>query len=293
MEKVYLLLRQNTESGPFTLSELQQLHLQPTDLIWIEGVSNSWSAPSTLTDQPPNEFRGPDTNDWVSPRSEEGRRAPEQGGSQASFTVGSTPLQNSGLSGTYRDPEDIELIFHKKGGATVSLAQLLGVAAITALLVLAWDNRFALLQTKEETVSYASPPVVFVPKIPEPPPIQTATALNIKDSSSELPGQPINKLDNAVKGKKGIPKQWKGETPKPVVIESAEKEAESVEVKEAPPVDELVPATVVVDSPSASAPEGVNEGEQVKKKTLGQAIKGLFKKKNKEGRKKEDRSGQE
>jgi hypothetical protein len=295
MEKVYLLLRQNTESGPFTLSELQHLHLQPTDLIWIEGVSNSWSAPTILTDQPQNEFRGPDTNDWVSPRSEEGRRAPEQGGSQASLAVGSTSLQGSGPSGTYREPEDIELIFHKKGGATVSLVQLLGVAAITALLALAWDNRFALLQTKEDAVSYASTPVVFVPKLPEPSPIQTAAALVIKDSSSELPEQPINKVGNAVKSKKELPNHRKGQRPKTVVNQSAEKEAERLEVKEAPPVVDIAPAkTVIVDTPPASTPEGANEGEHVRKKTLGQTIKGLFKKKNKGDRKKdEERSNEE
>lgn len=287
MEKVYLLLRQNTESGPFTLSELQQLHLEPTDLIWIEGVSNSWSAPSILTDQSRNEFGAPDTNHWVSPRSEEGRRAPEESGSQASFTARGATLQRPGISRSYREAEDIELIFHKKDGATVSLVQLLGVAAITALLALAWDNRFALIQTKQDAVSYASTPVVFVPNIPAPSPIQRAAALGT-DSSGELPRQPVNKVDNAVNRKKATPKQEKVEKSKPVVTDWDEKEAGNPEVKETRPEVDIAPAPVRVDTPTASTPEGINEGQQVKKKTLGQAIKGLFKKKNKEDRKRED-----
>ncbi len=291
MEKVYLLLRQNTESGPYTLSELKRLRLQPTDLIWIEGVSNAWSPPSILTDPPRNEFRGPDANDWVSPRSGEGRQAPQQGGAQASFAVGSTSLQRPHSSRSYREAEeDIELVLHKKGGTTVSLEQLLVVGAITALLALAWDNRFALLQTKEDVVSYASTPVVFVPNIPAPSPVQAGAASVIKDSSSEVSQPPVSRVESA-KSKRVAPKP-KVAMPKAVIAGSVQKEAEGTDVKLAPPVVDIELPALTVDTPSAPKPEGVNEGEPVKKKTLGQAIKGLFKKKNKEGRKKEDSSEQ-
>ena len=44
MKKVYLLLRNNSQSGPFTIDELLQQQLKPTDLIWKEGIS-AWRHP--------------------------------------------------------------------------------------------------------------------------------------------------------------------------------------------------------------------------------------------------------
>jgi hypothetical protein len=246
-----------------------------------------------LTSDPGKEFRGPDTNGWVSPRSDEGRHGPEQIGSQTAFAAGRPTVHNSGLAGSYREAEDIELIFHKKGGATVSLVQLLGVAAITALLALAWDNRFALLQTQLDAVSYASSPVVFMPRIPEPAPSQATAAMVSKDSSKEITPQPINRFSNPVKSKKRKLNEDKVATSTTAIPGSAEEEVDIQEVKEAPPVIEAAPVkTEIVEAPSASTPGDVNDGEQVKKKTLGQAIKGLFKKKNKEGRKMEEKTEQ-
>ena len=43
MEKVYLILRNNIESGPFTLQELLLQQLKPTDMIWVEGKSTAWT----------------------------------------------------------------------------------------------------------------------------------------------------------------------------------------------------------------------------------------------------------
>lgn len=45
MQKVYLLLRNNLQSGPFNVDELLQHDLKPTDLVWEEGRSAGWSYP--------------------------------------------------------------------------------------------------------------------------------------------------------------------------------------------------------------------------------------------------------
>ena len=45
MQKVYLLLRNNQQTGPHSLDELVQLGLKPQDLIWVEGKSFGWSYP--------------------------------------------------------------------------------------------------------------------------------------------------------------------------------------------------------------------------------------------------------
>lgn len=48
MERVYLLLRNNQQSGPFTIGELLQQHLLCSDMIWIEGKSTAWTYLSEL-----------------------------------------------------------------------------------------------------------------------------------------------------------------------------------------------------------------------------------------------------
>lgn len=48
MHKVYLLLRNNKQTGPYTLEELIGTGLTPTDLIWVEGKSCGWSNPEEI-----------------------------------------------------------------------------------------------------------------------------------------------------------------------------------------------------------------------------------------------------
>ena len=48
MHKVYLLLRNNKQLGPFTLDELLQHQLKPFDLVWVEGKSAGWRYPSEV-----------------------------------------------------------------------------------------------------------------------------------------------------------------------------------------------------------------------------------------------------
>jgi hypothetical protein len=48
--KCFLLLRNNVETGPFTLEELTAQALQTTDLIWIENQSVTWNYPTEIKD---------------------------------------------------------------------------------------------------------------------------------------------------------------------------------------------------------------------------------------------------
>lgn len=48
MLKIYRILRNNKEQGPFTLEELTQLSLQPTDLVWQDGKSAAWRFPGEM-----------------------------------------------------------------------------------------------------------------------------------------------------------------------------------------------------------------------------------------------------
>src|SRR5687768_4569723 len=46
--KQYFLLRENKESGPFTLETITKKNLLRSDLIWVEGLSTSWCHPTEL-----------------------------------------------------------------------------------------------------------------------------------------------------------------------------------------------------------------------------------------------------
>ncbi len=48
--KEYLLLRNNTELGHYSLDELRAMGLKPYDLIWIENKSFSWKYPSEISE---------------------------------------------------------------------------------------------------------------------------------------------------------------------------------------------------------------------------------------------------
>jgi hypothetical protein len=48
MQKVYLLLRNNKQSGPYSLEEILQLNLKPFDLVWMHGRSAAWQYPGEI-----------------------------------------------------------------------------------------------------------------------------------------------------------------------------------------------------------------------------------------------------
>jgi hypothetical protein len=48
MHKVYLLLRNNRQTGPYSLDELLNLNLKPFDLVWVDGRSAAWRYPGEI-----------------------------------------------------------------------------------------------------------------------------------------------------------------------------------------------------------------------------------------------------
>jgi hypothetical protein len=44
----YLLLRDNKQSGPYSVDELEKLGLKPYDLVWLDGRSAAWRYPSEI-----------------------------------------------------------------------------------------------------------------------------------------------------------------------------------------------------------------------------------------------------
>src|SRR5262250_1680874 len=48
--KIYRLLRNNKEEGPFSSEELIQAGLKPYDLIWVDGRSAAWRYPGEMSE---------------------------------------------------------------------------------------------------------------------------------------------------------------------------------------------------------------------------------------------------
>jgi hypothetical protein len=48
MQRVYWLLRHNQEIGPFTIDELMQQSIVATDLIWVDGAAHAWAYPKEI-----------------------------------------------------------------------------------------------------------------------------------------------------------------------------------------------------------------------------------------------------
>ena len=48
MHQVYLLLRNNQQTGPHSLEDLVRLKLKPFDLVWVEGRSAAWQYPDEV-----------------------------------------------------------------------------------------------------------------------------------------------------------------------------------------------------------------------------------------------------
>jgi len=48
MQKIYVLLRNDRQTGPYSLEEIIQFDLKPYDLIWIEGKSAGWYYPQEI-----------------------------------------------------------------------------------------------------------------------------------------------------------------------------------------------------------------------------------------------------
>src|SRR3954468_5183360 len=49
----YLLLRDNKQSGPYTVDEIIAKGIKPYDLVWLEGKSAAWRYPSEVEELKP------------------------------------------------------------------------------------------------------------------------------------------------------------------------------------------------------------------------------------------------
>ena len=217
MEKVYLLLRNNCETGPFTYEELLQQNLLPTDLVWIEGKSTVWTNPSAIKKEEPvptdvikNPIKEGNTS-IVKPTTAEvpwyhRRRSPEaeleakalalkEQAEAAAKAMYRYPSQPRTFKPSKRNPvvfqeEETELLLeiHRVNKKSVTLPQLIAAGVITALVATGWYNRdkLTIIRPQASMITQAATPVVFQiipPTVPQP---AAAPATNAAVSDTTL-----------------------------------------------------------------------------------------------------------
>jgi len=119
MERVYLLLRNNQQTGPFTIDELLQQQLQPSDMIWVEGKSAAWTYLSELELIPFMKDPGLIQNEVLKNEDEIERKAEQlrqrvlASARRAYFPTRATEIET--YASPYRLPdEELQVVDHRK-----------------------------------------------------------------------------------------------------------------------------------------------------------------------------------
>jgi hypothetical protein len=120
MERVYLLLRNNQQTGPFTIDELLQQQLKPSDMIWVEGKSAAWTYLSELELIP--FIKDPEINqrnevlkneDEIERKAEELRQRVLASARRAYFPIHPTEIET--YVSPYKLPdEELQVVDHRK-----------------------------------------------------------------------------------------------------------------------------------------------------------------------------------
>ena len=312
MGKVYMLLRNNTEAGPFGLEDLLKQKLQTSDLIWVEGESMLWQEPSKFEElkfkvQPSEPKTIPKycataaasspiiPNNIVEPGAKIISLAPnreaaaypraqaENSGRKSDVTIErkNFPAHQQEASNAISLPtpfmeennERVELFIHKKRRNYVNLPELLAAGLVTAFVAIGLYGGWTIINKKEDSD--------FV-----------TTAIPVQ--KFELPSQNFSKVevvkkevapigDSTQTGNQSIVSQKnsaKKKTPKPKATLVALNKPDSAKKQDT--MIKIVPV-VLKEEPVKAAPEPekteVAQEPETQKKTLGQSIKNLFRKK--------------
>jgi hypothetical protein len=307
MTKVYLLLRENHQSGPYTIDELKQQHLRPTDLVWVEGQSHAWCYPSEIeglgkapASSPERSVRSGGAARPAAPMDEIEERAEELRKRAMTFTHSNPRYQQPVIvdeddRGTVYLPREreLEVVYHKKirSKPSYSASQLVAAGLITAILAAGWYGRDSLFQYRTKAVSATVTPFVPV-QTPRSGPAKAAAVTPEQATMAVVPltpqqntTVPARKMMKTVAQSSNSPEDPQLAMAAPVSTEpevttppkEEEKKPEIVKAPASP-----APAEAEVKKEPIAEPEKKTEAKEEKKKTLGQAIKGIFKKKKKD-----------
>jgi len=162
MKRVYRLLRNNREYGPFTIDELLGQSLRATDMLWIEGKSSAWAYlsefelnPATSKEEIPV-LTAPDK-----PQTDEIERKAEEIRKRVMHHPHPIhPVEHSSVDGTHfyiptADEEVIEFVDHRKRKST-AVNDVLMTALIVALFAGSLYGSRTLLQPQSSKTTPAT-----------------------------------------------------------------------------------------------------------------------------------------
>lgn len=302
MEKVYRLLRNNIEKGPFSIDELLQHHLQSHDLIWVEGISREWTLASDLDELNHSVLKGKQasparTNALVFIQHPHSYTRPSPDRNSQNFTNSEnferraedlkrdinmfTPSYNhppvyrysgGGEKGNIKPFDDIDFVYHKSKKIKYSSHFVL-TSLVFFLFLFGW-YRGSILNRVAQHQDIPAKPLVVPASLQFPDKINSISdsvaftpAVEVLDD--EAPVKEVKKPKPVVKKRSSIAGKKKAAMEEPGQI-IPEPSISTIEPGEA---EEPIPTPVQV---SEQPPPTVE-----RKKTLGQSIKGLFKKRNK------------
>ena len=281
MEKVYLVLRNNREAGPFTIGELLQQQLKPTDLIWIEGHSHSWSPVSSLKLIP--------LQDLDIPKAQEIKPA------QVSLTppVSSQPdfsFQKTVSTQAYAMQREDEILFidHRKERKKNLIEWTSGIAVVGFIAVCLVGGIKFFRPKKEIPATVATQIISDESNTAKsvPTPTQTVSTI-IPIDTLTVPASPATPSPQVAR-KKQVAERVKPQMAALITEIEPETTTQNKEEDKTEKV-EVVPPKLLVEK-NLTIPANTNDPEvdvTEKKKSLGTTLKGLFKKKKKEGDNKE------
>lgn len=293
MQAVYLLLRDNQETGPYTIDELLQQHLRPTDLIWVEGASCAWAYSYEIAElkkimdsrgeKEKEEKRKERRKDEIEQKAEELRQ--QILSYRPTYINWSRPAPVHKPQDILRamEEEQVEFIDHSRRGFTAYewLAGLILVVLVGASIygghalyrnnqVLSMQTSQA-IETKRESISVAQPPRQAAAPTVLRDTTQSADSI-VADSVAMLAVISRNAATRKEVAAASMPESTAVATtpiPKDTVTEA-------IVLKEEPKNEEPKKEDLAAVKDSAA-----NTPATVEKKSFGQVLKGLFKKKKK------------
>lgn len=300
MNKEYLLLRNNNVLGPFSIDELLQQHLKSTDMIWMEGRSVAWCYPSQIKEL---------NTDFQRILSSVDKQAgnnlvpshPTEHLPELSFEERVEAIRKKALAYSYQEPikkpiaeekfsspyikkEPVNLVYHTSK-RYVTLAQLIASGAVTAIVAWVWYSGWSPVNPRVASEEAAVSPVNIVSIQENAAKIKIAedTAGTIGYLTDSIQAKPLVSFTS--RKQVAIADTGFNSEDAADIVDVASNAATETSVASAEEVKKESSADEVdksVEKIEIKEDDKVTTSEPEKKKTLGQAIKGIFKKKKKD-----------
>jgi hypothetical protein len=297
MDSVYLLLRNNQQSGPFTIDELLQQQLKPSDMIWIEGKSTAWTYLSELELIPfikKTEMleQSPTANvtDEIERKAEELRQRVLTASPKNYFQNHLPEIET--YSSPYKLDNEIEFVDYRKERKfkkNTALAELLLTCFVIGLFMVGIYKGKSFLGARHKVQNSVATQLNSgdqhtAKKTYEPTPV----ALSVVDTTKKTDSSLAIVKEKPKFGKKEVDSSNTGlvQTTNAAVVNQEQKKEEAT-IQNPPPVSQETVAKKEEDMPAkkeviASVPENKTVHEPVKEEKKG-FLRGLFKKKKDKG----------